>query len=279
MTGNSSEFPNGSSHDDRGRSTPLVADRGRMPEPYYQDDSVTLWHGDALTVMSDENFGVMGDLVVTSPPYNLMRKWSGAGANSIHAEGLSKKHHEQWYDDEMPEDEYQAWQEKVLDAALFAADCVCYNHKVRYQIRRAGRSIHPMLWIRDRRLWVEIVWDRGGGVALNCGRPVPADERIYVLGTPRAWHDDGSTTVWRIHAGAQGIDHPCPFPPEIPLRLISMFTDPGMTVLDPFAGSGTTLRAAKDLGRKAIGIEKSEAYCELAANRCRQEILDFGGVA
>lgn len=246
-----------------------------MSAPYYQDDLVTLYHGDCREILPT----LRGDLVVTSPPYNLMRKWSGAGARSIHAEGLAKKHHERWYSDDMPEADYQLWQQQILDAALVAAPCVCYNHKVRYQIRRAGRSLHPMQWIGDRLLWVEIVWDRGGGVALNCARPVPSDERIYVLGRPPAWHDDGSTTVWRIHAGAQNIDHPCPFPPEIPLRLIAMFTNPGMTIIDPFVGSGTTLRAAKDLGRRAIGIELIEAFCETAASRCSQETLNLGGAA
>ena len=65
--------------------------------------------------------------------------------------------------------------------------------------------------------------------------------------------------------------HPCPKPIRATRWFLSRL--PGQVVLDPFMGSGTTLRAAKDLGRKAIGIEIEERYCEVAAKRLAQEVL------
>jgi len=70
-------------------------------------------------------------------------------------------------------------------------------------------------------------------------------------------------------------DHPSPKPIEAILKLVNDFSDEDETILDPFLGSGTTAVAAKRLGRKCIGIEISEAYCEIAVNRLRQMEL-FG---
>ena len=66
-------------------------------------------------------------------------------------------------------------------------------------------------------------------------------------------------------------EHPTQKPTAVLSTIIQ--ANVGDLILDPYMGSGTTLRAAKDLGRKAVGIEIDERYCEIAANRCRQEVL------
>ena len=73
--------------------------------------------------------------------------------------------------------------------------------------------------------------------------------------------------------------HPAPFPVELARRCIRLSTWPGEVVLDPFAGTGTTLVAARQLGRRAIGVEASEAYCALAVDRLAQGAFDFHGAA
>jgi len=69
--------------------------------------------------------------------------------------------------------------------------------------------------------------------------------------------------------------HPTQKPIRLFAYLLKTFTNPADVILDPFMGSGTTLRAAKDLGLRSIGIEIEEKYCEIAAERLRQEVFDF----
>jgi modification methylase len=73
-------------------------------------------------------------------------------------------------------------------------------------------------------------------------------------------------TIWQMITES-GVDHPSPFPVELPRRLILLYTNPGDVVLDPFMGSGSTAVAAASLGRHYTGCELSEEYCALAANR------------
>jgi DNA modification methylase len=86
------------------------------------------------------------------------------------------------------------------------------------------------------------------------------------------------STVWNLPP-ARRDGHPAPFPCELARRAIRLSTWPGESVLDPFAGSGTTLLAARQLGRRAIGMERSERYCELAVSRLAQTSFDFQGAA
>jgi site-specific DNA-methyltransferase (adenine-specific) len=74
---------------------------------------------------------------------------------------------------------------------------------------------------------------------------------------------------------AQKNGHPCPKPIKTWTRLLERVSRPNELIVDPFMGSGTTLRAAKDTGRRAIGIEIEEKYCEIAANRMAQECFNF----
>lgn len=88
------------------------------------------------------------------------------------------------------------------------------------------------------------------------------------------WNGGGRQAAWTYGiCHIDRPDHPCPKPEPLMIHLVTDFTDDGETILDPFAGSGTTLVAAKRLGRKAIGIELNEAYCAIAASRLRQGAL------
>ena len=79
--------------------------------------------------------------------------------------------------------------------------------------------------------------------------------------------------VWHIWNQSRGTGHPAPFPEQLAADHISTWSNPGSLVLDPFCGSGTTPRAAKDLGRRFIGIEINPEYCVMAERRIAQEAM------
>jgi site-specific DNA-methyltransferase (adenine-specific) len=122
------------------------------------------------------------------------------------------------------------------------------------------------------------VWDKG------VGRPMKGRFRNHL--EYLVWGSHGSmptpedvypSTLLKHAPPGTARTHVTEKPEKLLRDLLSVAPDGA--VLDPFMGSGTTLRAAKDLGRKAIGIEIEERYCEIAAQRCAQEVLDLGDAA
>jgi site-specific DNA-methyltransferase (adenine-specific) len=102
----------------------------------------------------------------------------------------------------------------------------------------------------------------------------PSHEEIYVLGSGFHGHRGGA--VLRAYVPprvSMGRLHPNEKPVKLLVQLIQKC--PAGVILDPFMGSGSTLRAAKNLGRRAIGIELEERYCEAAARRLSQEVMEL----
>jgi modification methylase len=236
-------------------------------QPYYQDDFVTLYNADCRDVLPVLS-GI--DLVFTSPPYNL------SGDNNNSAGTYFKKLGDGYntHNDDLTPDEYQQFQHDVLRecwAALSDTGAIYYNHKPRVS---GGQIILPFNLIPDELSIRQIVtWDRGSGFNRQFTYYVPRYEWIIIMAKP----DFRITTrniddVWKIPFET-GSKHPAPFP--IKLAATAINTTPDGVVLEPFAGSGTTLRAAKDAGRKAIGIELDETYCEMIVERLAQEVLPF----
>lgn len=258
-------------------------------KPYYDDETCVIYHANALTALLS-----VSDIAttVTSPPYNTLGSRVPAkptgGFGSERLGGWVANLHETGYADDMDELEYTMWQVSIAagiaNVSLPGASFF-YNHKQRSRDRR---TVHPLDITRRFFGWElrqELVWRRPGAVQFNARMFAPNDERVIWLvrndGVPHKWNQEAARwlSVWDMAPPVEVDGHPCPFPIELPKRCILATTDPGDVVLDPFMGSGTTLRAAKDLGRRAIGIEIEERYCEIAAKRLAQEVLDLGGVA
>jgi DNA modification methylase len=201
--------------------------------PYYQDDLVTIYHGDCLELLPS----VTADLTLTDPPYNV---------------GLD-------YSDGDRRADYADWTDRWAHAVP------------RPLVVTPGHANLGMWLAMEKPRWV-CAWvkpNQNSASALN-GWNVWEPLLVYGKHHKPVGHD-----VWTLPIALQDDtgDHPCPKPVTLYRRLVEAFSLPHHTVLDPFMGSGTTLVAAKDLGRRAIGIEIEERYCEIAANRCRQEVL------
>ena len=213
-----------------------------MTDPYYQDDHVTLWHGDCLE-LADVWTGA--DVLVTDPPYGVAYQsgWPASFPRSV-------------ANDATP---------AVRDAALsiWIGPALVFGS---WRVAKPGGISQTLIWDKGD--------DPGmGDLSLPWGS---FWEEIYVIGGGFIGvRRNGILRGWRCPKSNR--DHPTPKPIGLMEHLLSR-CPPG-TIADPFAGSGSTLVAAKALGRKAIGVELEERYCEIAARRLAQDVLDFGDPA
>lgn len=266
-----------------------------MVAPYYEDGQVVIYHGDCREVLSTISF----DGLVTSPPYAEQRvalyggvpeadypaftvEWMTAAAQSLAAGGSVLVN----------------IREHIADGEM--SD---YVHRTRLAVRAAGwTECDELLWIkpdgppvghpgRPRRSWERILW-------FSQARQPSCYPKANGHATARLGQITGKASgQWRandsVHLSAgiarsadycvvsvgdrpADIDHPAVYPEKLAAWMMRTITLDGETVCDPFMGSGSTLVSAMSNGRKAIGIEVNEAYCEIAVSRLAQGSFDFG---
>jgi site-specific DNA-methyltransferase (adenine-specific) len=237
-------------------------------------DQQQIYQGDCRVVLAGLPEASI-DLIVTSPPYNVGIPYDV-------------------YDDALPYGEYLAFTREWLAACLRVAKPdgrLCLNIPLDTATNGPIGSVITALALKTGWQYkATIVWNEGNlnkgtawGSWLSASAPhvIAPVELIVVLyrehwkkqerGTSDMTADEfkawaGAGGVWKFSGATRNVN-PVPFPVELPRRCIKLFSYVGNTVLDPFAGSGTTLLAAQQLRRRAIGVELSEQYCAEAVDR------------
>lgn len=228
-----------------------------MTEPYYADNLVRLFHGDCREITE----WLAADVLVTDPPYGIA--YTGGGSRSWNGRRTSRnaevKTIGQDRDTATRDEALAAWGDRP--ALVFGSWKAIRPHATKQRLIWYKRNTNPAL----------------GGTPWSS-----ADEEIYVLGEGflgQRTLNVITTDEARSSSGALSVKvgHPTPKPVGLMERLIVKC--PLGVIADPFAGSGSTLVAAKLVGRPAIGVEIEERYCELAARRLSQDALPFGEVS
>lgn len=225
--------------------------------PYYADESVTLFHGDCREVTD----WLGADVLVVDPPYGVGYQQGGPRSNSSGVRSVTPVatiHGDR--DTEVRDAVLQMW--GARPALVFGT----------WRIDRPVGTQQRIIWFK-----------RNTNPGLGTGTPwSPAEEEVYVLGD--GWVGPRTVNVYvtdesRASAGglAARVGHPTPKPVGLLEQLIAHA--PAGVIADPNAGGGSSLIAARNLGRSAIGVELEEAYCELIAKRLSQPALDFGEVS
>jgi len=250
---------------------------------YFQAKGITIYNDDILFTNVEREDSI--DLIITSPPYNVNIKYNS-------------------HNDEMPYTDYLNFARKWLgkcyalakDDGRFCLNIPLDKNKGGQQsvcadlttiAKQAGWRYHSTIIWNEQNISRRTAW----GSWLSASAPyVIAPVEVIVILYKRRWKKEGGSGisdigkaqfqewtngVWNFSGESKKrVGHPTPFPVELPKRCIKLFSFVGDVILDPFLGSGTTLIACVQTGRKGIGIEIDSGYCEIAQHR----IIDEGKI-
>lgn len=228
--------------------------------PYYDDGRVTIYHGDCREILPS----LQADAVVTDPPYGV--ELTAKRAKQRNGDVKSRTGRYSFAD--TPE-YIETVVVPVIDHCRRLASCVVLTPGTRN------------LWLYppadDVGCFYSAAGTGMGRWGFTCSQPILYYGSDPYLRTTQGGRANSCGQTYPNDANDQ--THPCAKPIRLVRWLVNRASLPNETVLDPFMGSGTTLAAAKYLGRRAIGIELEERYCEAAAHRCAQDVLDLGMAA
>lgn len=230
-----------------GRASSLYGKVERGMRPYYEHGGITIYHGDCREML----LGLSADLLLTDPPYGINyshRRWSAPSTSRV-AGGIYGKRSEPMVGDETPFDPSTLLRFPAL--ILWGAHCY------------ASRLPDSAGWL---------VWDKKRWGVVAEGLTASAVDLAW---TNLCGHTKVFSHLWdgfrRDSEGGEFL-HPTQKPVALMAWCLSLAPE-AKVILDPYCGSGPVLRAAKEMGRCAIGIEIEEKYCEIAARRLEQEVL------
>lgn len=223
-----------------------------MMTPYYDHAGIVIWHGDCREILPTLP---KVDLVLTDPPYELTASGGGMGAQRKYLADIDG-HIDSGFELEILKG-FPSWV------------CFCSKEQMPKLIAAA---------IDWGRRWMLVTWNKPNPTPLVNANYLPDTEYIvHAFASSKdlyGGYEDRSRFI--VHPAEQNLfNHPSVKPLRVICRMMRTASAEGQTILDPFMGSGTTLVAAKQLNRRAIGIEIEEKYCEIAARRLEQEVFDF----
>lgn len=259
-----------------------------MMKPYYERNGIVIYKGDCLEVMREMESGSCG-MVFTSPPYNMrnkvhdgeyvMRREVEKGDGEYQNSRIID--HYKYFGDDLSVDEYYEFHEEAIKEMIRIGGLVFWNVQI---VSGSKEAVFRLMGRYAREIRDLVIWDKGYGQPSMSKKLINKATELIVIfeGGGRVgrifdkarfpWGE--MSDIWRVKReslhGKDGFndeDNKATFPVALVKKAINGWAEKDDVILDPFCGIGSTLVAAMDRGRKAIGIEISEEYCEAAARR------------